>query len=57
MVRVVEGTLGKRPADATPEKALRMIEAGATYRELGKAWGISGQRVFQLVTKARKTNQ
>ena len=44
---------GKRPADATPEKALELSRS-LTQEEIGELWGISRQRVQQLIAKARK---
>jgi len=44
---------GKRPADATPEKALELNKA-ITQAEIGRAWGISRQRVNQLIKEAKK---
>jgi predicted transcriptional regulator len=44
---------GKRPADATPEKALELSK-NLTQEEIGKLWGISRQRVSQLIKRARQ---
>jgi hypothetical protein len=43
---------GKRPIDATPERAL---ELSKTLRvvEIAKLWGISRSRVYQLLKKAK----
>ena len=46
-------TTGKRPFDATPEKALELHEV-LTLQEIANRWGISKQRVHQLVKKARQ---
>ncbi len=45
-------TPGKRPADATPEKALELSKI-TSVREIAKLWGISRQRVYQLIWKAQ----
>ena len=44
----------KRPLDATPERALALIEAGVKQVELAVLWHISPGRVSHLVAKARK---
>lgn len=44
--------LGKRPFDATPEKALELSQT-VTQTEIAKLWGISHQRVSQLIKKAK----
>jgi len=48
--------LGKRPADATPEKAL---ELSKTYNnaEIGRLWNISRERVRQLINKAKNSKK
>jgi len=43
---------GKRPADATPEKALQLSKT-LSQVEIAKLWGISRQRVSQLIKKAK----
>ena len=50
-------TPGKRPADATGERAIVLIQEGYTMAEIARLWQVSRQRVFQLVNKARKSNQ
>ena len=44
----------KRPRDATPERALELIESGVHVSEIAKAWGIGRTRVYKLAQKARK---
>lgn len=53
MSKKVITTQGKRPADATPEKALE-LSATLTQVEIARLWGISRQRVNQLIKKAKK---
>jgi len=47
---------GKRPADATPEKALE-LSLTLTQVEIAKLWNISRQRVHQLIRKALKVKE
>jgi len=42
----------KRPADATLERVLELRKS-LTLAEIGKLWGISKQRVWQLIQKAK----
>lgn len=42
---------GKRPADATPERAL-LLSQTLRVTEIAKLWGISRTRVYQLINKA-----
>ena len=44
---------GKRPYDATPEKALELSKT-LTQAEIAQLWGVSRQRVQQLIKKAKK---
>lgn len=50
-------TLTKRPADATPEKLLRLREAGASVAELIKICNVNRSRVYALLAKARKARK
>jgi len=43
---------GKRPADATPERALELSKT-LSQVEIARLWGISRQRVNQLIKKAK----
>ncbi len=43
---------GKRPYDATPSKALE-LSLTLTQADIAKLWGISRQRVHQLIQKAK----
>jgi DNA-directed RNA polymerase specialized sigma subunit len=43
---------GKRPLDATPERALELSQT-MKQTEIAKMWGISKQRVNQLIKKAK----
>ena len=43
---------GKRPAEATPELALKLSQT-LTQADIARLWGISRQRVQQLIRKAR----
>ena len=45
-------TEGKRPADATFEKALELSKT-LSNAEIGRLWGISRERVRQLIKKAK----
>jgi len=45
-------THGKRPFDATPERALELNKT-LSQAEIAKLWNISRQRVQQLVNKAK----
>ncbi len=54
---LAQPTPGKRPADATGERAIEMMESGLTQSEIARLWQVSRQRVFQLVAKARKASQ
>lgn len=45
----------KRPDEATPAKILALKAAGLLLREIGQLYGISPQRVCQLLAEARKT--
>ena len=47
----------KRPLEATPEKALAMVEAGVKQCVLAIQWGISPGRVSHLVAKGRKIRE
>ena len=44
-------TQGKRPAAATPEKALELSKI-LSNAEIGRLWNISRERVRQLIKKA-----
>ncbi len=44
---------GKRPIDATPEMALELSRS-LKQTEIAKMWGISKQRVNQLIKKAKQ---
>lgn len=46
-------TPGKRPADATPQKALELSKV-LSVTQIGILWGISRQRVYQLIQKAKE---
>ncbi len=55
--KLIEVTvIGKRPPDATPERALELSQT-LTQVEIAKLWDISRQRVNQLVMKARKAER
>ena len=43
---------GKRPADATPERALELSKT-LTQADIARLWGISRQRVQQLIQKTK----
>lgn len=43
-----------RPLDATPERALTMIENGIKNKEIAAIWGVSPSRVSALVKKGRE---
>ena len=47
----------KRPLDATPERALALIESGVKQVQLAVLWHISPSRVSHLVAKARKAKK
>ena len=47
----------KRPLEATPERALALIESGVKQVELAALWHISPGRVSHLVAKARKAKK
>jgi len=51
MSKKVIAIQGKRPADATPEKALELSKT-FTNAEIGRLWNISRERVRQLIKKA-----
>tara|TARA_Y100000310_G_scaffold149385_1_gene148662 strand:- start:2112 stop:2276 length:165 start_codon:yes stop_codon:yes gene_type:complete len=53
MSKKVIVTQGKRPYDATPEKALELSQT-ISQIEIAKAWNISRQRVHQLIKKAKR---
>lgn len=40
--------VGKRPAGATREEALRLKLLGLSYGQIGKLWNVSRQRVQQI---------
>jgi len=52
MDKEVITTKGKRPAETTPEMALVLSET-LTQEKIGIQWGISRQRVQQLIAKGR----
>jgi len=57
-VKKVSGTPGKRPVTATPERALELHEKqGLTLVQIGLIWGITKQRVWQLIQKAKRNQQ
>lgn len=41
----------RRPDEATPERALALINAGATPAELARMWGISRTYIYYLLHK------
>ncbi|MDZ4246528.1 MAG: hypothetical protein U1D67_05335 [Dehalococcoidia bacterium] len=47
-IGTVRGHKLKRPAFATKELAVQLIEQGYSYHQIGKMWGVSGARVHQV---------
>lgn len=48
MGRVIT-TEGKRPADATREAGLKLRADGYTYEQIGRLWGVTKQRVWEIL--------
>ena len=51
--KLVVTVKGKRPADATLEKLLKLRQY-LTLAEIGQLWGISRQRVWALEKRAKE---
>jgi len=47
--------LSKEDMKERDEKILKMAEIGADYRDIGKRYGISSYRVYEIVRKHDKT--
>lgn len=44
----------KRPADATPERALDLYKQGWSMAQIGRLWDVTRQRVWMLIQKAKQ---
>ena len=42
----------KRPADATPERALALLTAGVSPAEMARMWGVSRPLIYHLLHRA-----